>query len=147
MSGNLNASVITNPPFPGKERHLLRAMLARIFHATQLAPKGLYEMAGEEGETQEIKMAEEFTSPSNDELKSLDVWGNALQAINLQGTVTLITPADMNDDDAEAWKGKMETEDPAVEAFRGIAEMKGMPGTSAIPEEERAWTVKACGDT
>jgi len=50
LSGNLNASIQTNPPFPGAERHYLRAILARIFHATQIAPKGLYEMAGEEGE-------------------------------------------------------------------------------------------------
>lgn len=34
MTGNLNASIESNPPFPGKERHFLRAMLARIFHAT-----------------------------------------------------------------------------------------------------------------
>jgi len=34
LTGNLNASVQSNPTFPGAERHLLRAMLARIFHAT-----------------------------------------------------------------------------------------------------------------
>ena len=83
LTGNLNASVESNPPFKGAERHLLRAMLARIFHATQIAPKGQYEMAGEEGEAQEIKLAEEFAMPGNDECKSLDVWGNALPAINL----------------------------------------------------------------
>jgi len=44
FTGNLNANVDTNPPFPGKERHFLRAMIARIFHATALSPKGLYEM-------------------------------------------------------------------------------------------------------
>jgi len=32
LTGNLNSSVDTNPPFPGKERHLLRAQLARIQH-------------------------------------------------------------------------------------------------------------------
>lgn len=30
LTGNLNATIDTNPPFPGKERHLLRAQLARI---------------------------------------------------------------------------------------------------------------------
>jgi radial spoke head protein 4A len=30
MSGHLNASIDCNPPFPGKERHFLRAQLARI---------------------------------------------------------------------------------------------------------------------
>jgi radial spoke head protein 4A len=34
MTGCLNADVDSNPPFPGKERHFLRAQLARIFHGT-----------------------------------------------------------------------------------------------------------------
>ena len=34
FSGNLNADIDSNPTFSGKERHLLRATLARIFHAT-----------------------------------------------------------------------------------------------------------------
>jgi hypothetical protein len=51
LSGNLNAEVLNcYPTFPGKERHFLRAQLARIFHATALSPKGLYEMTEEEGE-------------------------------------------------------------------------------------------------
>ena len=34
LSGDLNAGVDSQPPFPYKERHLLRAQLARIQHAT-----------------------------------------------------------------------------------------------------------------
>ena len=51
-----------NPTFPGKERHLLRATLARIFAATAIAPKGLFEMSEpeEEGQKPEPKFAEEF---------------------------------------------------------------------------------------
>ena len=56
----MNAEIDTNPSFPGKERHLLRATLARIFAATAIAPKGLFEMAEEEGEKPEAKFAEEF---------------------------------------------------------------------------------------
>jgi hypothetical protein len=44
FTGNLNASVNSNPPFPGKERHLLRAQLTRITHATSIIPKGLLEI-------------------------------------------------------------------------------------------------------
>ncbi len=43
FSGNLMADIDTNPPFPGKERHYLRAQIARITHATLLIPKGLLE--------------------------------------------------------------------------------------------------------
>ena len=43
FTGDLNASFDSNPTFPGKERHLLRATLARIFSATAVVPKGLFE--------------------------------------------------------------------------------------------------------
>ena len=49
LTGQLDAPVHGYPPFPGKERHFLRAQIARISHATTLCPKGLYN-APEEGE-------------------------------------------------------------------------------------------------
>jgi radial spoke head protein 4A len=44
FTGNLNATIDSCPPFPGKERHLLRAQLARIQHASEICPKGLFEI-------------------------------------------------------------------------------------------------------
>lgn len=41
FTGDLNASFDSNPAFPGKERHFLRATLARIFSATAIVPMGL----------------------------------------------------------------------------------------------------------
>ena len=61
FTGNLNATINCNPPFPGKERHYLRAQIARITHATSISPKGLYEI---EDETNIMKLAEEFTMPA-----------------------------------------------------------------------------------
>lgn len=57
FTGDLNADINSNPPFPGKERHLLRATLARISHATQIVPKGLYEI---DEESNEMKFTEDF---------------------------------------------------------------------------------------
>ena len=48
MTGNLDGTIVSNPPFPGKERHLLRAQLARLTHATELCPKGAFEWDDEE---------------------------------------------------------------------------------------------------
>ena len=48
FSGNLNASIDSCPPFPGKERHLLRATLARITHGTELCFKGTYDFTEDE---------------------------------------------------------------------------------------------------
>ena len=44
FTGNLNAPIDSCPPFPGKERHLLRAQLARITHGAEICPKGIYEI-------------------------------------------------------------------------------------------------------
>jgi radial spoke head protein 4A len=38
----LQAEVSGFPPFPGVEANYLRAMIARIGHATQVAPGGFY---------------------------------------------------------------------------------------------------------
>jgi len=73
FTGNLNADVDTNPAFVGKERHLLRATLARIFHATAIVPKGLFAL---DEETNEVKFAEEFAFPKTDELRDIKSWSN-----------------------------------------------------------------------
>jgi len=44
ISGNLNSSINTNPIFPGKERHFLRAQIGRITYGTSIVPKGLIEI-------------------------------------------------------------------------------------------------------
>ena len=62
FSGNLNAQIDSCPPFPGKERHLLRATLARIACATQLCYKGAYEIDEESGA---VKPAEEQPNPES----------------------------------------------------------------------------------
>ena len=71
LTGNLNAQIDSNPPFPGKERHFLRAQISRITHATSIIPKGLLEV---DEETNKEKYAEEFAVPGTEELKSLETW-------------------------------------------------------------------------
>lgn len=79
LTGNLNAEVITNPPFPGSERHFLRAQLARIFVGTALHPKGLFNMEAineEEGAPEVMKVVDEFLLPQTEDLKQPEIWGN-----------------------------------------------------------------------
>jgi radial spoke head protein 4A len=40
FTGDLEAKIWTNPHFVGREKHLLRAQIARISHATTIVPKG-----------------------------------------------------------------------------------------------------------
>jgi hypothetical protein len=44
FTGDLNRAIYTNPYFFGKEKHYLRAQIARISHSTTLCPKGQYRM-------------------------------------------------------------------------------------------------------
>ena len=86
--------------------------------------------------------------PGCDELKSLEVWGNALPHVMLGGATTFTEPEDIGEAELEELKAKMETEDPPVEAFRSLAEMKGMPGTALNAEDsDKAWLSKIVGDT
>lgn len=85
LTGNLNAPIDSNPPFPGKERHFLRAQIARITHATVIIPKGMYEFDEEAGAE---KFAEEFAVPATEELKSLEVWAHRHQNVLGAGRIT-----------------------------------------------------------
>jgi radial spoke head protein 4/6 len=94
-TGNLNASIDSNPPFPGKERHFLRAQIARITHGTVMIPKGLLEMDDETGKE---KFAEEFAVPGTEELKSLEVWGHQHPIILNAGRVSHAVAPDTSEE-------------------------------------------------
>ena len=51
----------------------MRAQIARIFAATNIAPKGLFEISEE---TNELKFTDEFTMPQTDDLRNLESWCN-----------------------------------------------------------------------
>ena len=138
LTGHLNAEVNCCPPFPGKERHLLRAQLARITHASEICPKGLYEI---DEETQEVKMAEEFTMPSTEELNNMENWGHQHPIILKVGRCSHVAPAHMTDEEKEEYLGKLGEEDKVEERFRALNEDVPIKGL------ETAWINKICGDT
>lgn len=141
LTGDLNAPIDSNPPFPGKERHFLRAQLARIFHATAIVPKGLFEI---DEETNEMKFAEEFAIPGTEELKSYEAWGNLHPVILKAGRTTHIEPEGMPEEEKEEYMAKLADEDKTEERFRGINEQQPMPD---MGEGVAPWISKVCGDT
>jgi hypothetical protein len=44
FSGDLERRIITNPFFHKREKHLLRAQIARISFSTSIVPKGLFRL-------------------------------------------------------------------------------------------------------
>lgn len=105
----MNAEVNSNPSFPGKERHFLRAQLARIFAATTIAPKGLFEI---DEETNLMKFTEDFAMPGTEELKSMEAWSNVSQSILKNGRTAYVAPGDLDDEAKDAWISEMNDKDP-----------------------------------
>ncbi len=66
FSGDLEKDIICNPFFFGKEKHLLRAQIARIVHSTILVPRGSYKL-GEESE----RDIEEFVPEEDSKVEPL----------------------------------------------------------------------------
>ena len=56
FTGNLENKVVTNPHFSGKEKHLLRAQIARISFSCNLVPSGIYKV--NEEDPKEIELIE-----------------------------------------------------------------------------------------
>ncbi|CDW87426.1 UNKNOWN [Stylonychia lemnae] len=135
FTGHLNASVNSNPPFPGKERHLLRAQLTRITHATSIIPKGLLEI---DEESQKEKYAEEFNFP--DDIKSLESWSHQHANILHAGRVSHLPPQNISEEEKDEYLGKLAESDPVLERFKTLNEDGPMPGL------ETAWLSKVVGD-
>lgn len=55
FTGNLDASIHSFPPFPGKEINYLRAQIARITATTHISPNGYFQSPEEEEEEEEEK--------------------------------------------------------------------------------------------
>jgi radial spoke head protein 4/6 len=137
LTGDLNGEVLSNPPFPGKERHFLRSQIARIAHATTLAPKGLLE-PNEEQEGEMI-YSEEFSMPALEELNNTESWVHHYPNILNAGRITHMKP-NVPEDQLDEEMAKLEEEDKILEKLMGINE------DQPIPPLESAWLMKIVGD-
>lgn len=137
FTGNLNGSIDSCPPFPGKERHLLRCQLARIQHAAEICPKGMYEIDEETGDE---KVPEELPALGVEELKSLEAWGHRYPIILKAGRCSHKAPTGLDEEASAAWAEKMAEEDKTEERFKALNEDVPIKGL------ETAWIVKVCGD-
>lgn len=78
FSGDLERDIICNPFFFGKEKHLLRAQIARIAQSTTLVPKGSYKLNEESDRDIDEYVPEEDSKipalPSTKNAAKLDAW-------------------------------------------------------------------------
>lgn len=63
LTGDLDAAVPSYPPFPGTEKNLLRAQLARISGATLISPDGFFKLDEDELPNIILAEGEDFPEP------------------------------------------------------------------------------------
>jgi len=135
LTGNLDAKVITHPHFPGTEKDLLRAQIARITADTVLCIKD-FVVANEDGEIAENP---EFVIPRGDELGNKDAWTHERAHLLRTGRTTHHEIPDEAEEEEDIKKKlKMEKEqaaDPARSRVRAIA-----------TDPDLAWAVRQGGD-
>ncbi|XP_041035420.1 radial spoke head protein 4 homolog A [Carcharodon carcharias] len=119
FTGDLEAPVISYPPFPGNEMNYLRAQIARISAGTQISPLGFYQFGEEEEEEEEGSVREnyeenpEFEGISTAELlDSMANWVHHTQHILPQGRCVWFNPIQKKEEDFEEEEEEEEQEAP-----------------------------------
>ncbi|CDI76428.1 radial spokehead-L protein, putative [Eimeria acervulina] len=140
LSGDLNKQVVTFPWFAGRERHLLRALIALISSETILCPSGWLQ-AMEEGSGSDPQGDDpEFEFPTNAQtLASVGSWCHYRPYITKSG-LTVYPEVDEEDEEAKQLQETIE-EEPILELGRSITE------DSPLPNGSPAWCIRTSGDT
>jgi radial spoke head protein 4A len=121
FTGDLNAPIDTNPPFLGKERHLLRAQIARISHSTTIIPKDMYKP--QEENDRDIEYNEEFGFPSTGELTSFENWSHLHPIIlNSANRTSHYVDLSIPEEEREELLAKKNEENPVLERLKGVNE-------------------------
>lgn len=95
LTGNLDASVPSYPPFGGLEKHLLRATIAQIVGSTAISPEGYF--VPNEDDPLIIQVAEaealaaSFPKAAAD-MKEAEMWRHHELELNKIGRITVLPP-------------------------------------------------------
>ncbi|CAN0029291.1 unnamed protein product [Phaeothamnion confervicola] len=126
LTGDLNAPVPGYPPFPGKERALLRAQIARIASATSVSPAGFFEL-DEESDPPAIRPAASETlaesypkSPA--ELAAADAWCHYALELNARGRCRPPPPPPGADGDEDATDAEDADAPEEIPPLRALSE-------------------------
>jgi len=135
MTGDLNSKVITHPHFPGTEKELLRAQIARITADTVLCITG-FVAANEDGE---IAQNTEWICPEASYLAKPEGWTHERAHILKTGrTIHHEIPEDAEEEEDKKKADKMRQEqeaDPVRSRIRGIE-----------TDPDLQWAVRQGGD-
>lgn len=148
FTGDLNSEVKSYPPFPGKEKHLLKAQIVRISCAAVLAPKGLYKT--QEEKPREIEFEEEALKlPEYAELKNPDNWVHLHHCLLNLGRASHWVNPNLSEEEKQKVADELAEKDPEVERLKGITEEKSpfMKEGEENQEEQPNWQVREYGES
>jgi len=129
LTGRLSSAVSAYPLFPGNEAAYLRAQIARIAHATVVAPGGMFaageEDAIEKAEGWEPAPAREYALPAN--------WAHRLGHLKKQGRTKVFKPeAEEGAEEKEPTEEEAEEDPGALAALEADAEVEGGPAWAPL---------------
>ncbi|XP_008066016.1 radial spoke head protein 4 homolog A [Carlito syrichta] len=142
FTGQLDAPIISYPPFPGNESNYLRAQIARISAGTHISPLGFYQFGEEEGEEEEEVEGGRGGFEENpdfeglhvtDLVESLSNWVHHSQHILSQGRCHWFNPIPKNEEEEEEEDEQKEEE--KVEEPDYIEQEVGPPLLTPISED------------
>ena len=130
LTGDLERPIYSNPFFFGKEKHYLRAQIARIMHSTQLIPKDTFRLVEEDERNIEENVNEEtgeIPQPTTLDMAKASNWVHAQPNILKTCRTAHLepeAPEDLPEDeefDPEEEKKKIEAADPYEPRLKSIS--------------------------
>merc|ERR1712039_111352 len=148
-TGDLSASVVSMPWFPGGEKHLLRARIARITSSCKLAVSGYLEVNEDEDTGRKsVRPVEEYEFPSHDDLKAEAAWVHAAPFLLSSGKSTwpdLEPLQELVPEKVIQELTQQQENEPAHELLEGIAaDLEELKPEGA--ETSPAWSIRVYGD-
>lgn len=152
LSGKLDSPVLSMPWFPGKERHLLRAQIARISATCSLATKDWY--VEDDEAPGKLKQAEDPIAafPAPEELASDAAWVHRMPCLNKIGKcsypdVSALQEAELiNEEQAKAIAAQIEAEGEQKAILAGVDQDLAEVKPEGDDVNVVAWSYKVFGD-
>lgn len=150
VTGSLDSPVKSHPPFPGKERHYLRAQIGRIAAATTVSPRGYYTNEEEEDENNEEEVTltpdPEYGGQPPSALLDMNSWVHHHEYILPQGRCSYyrMPSTRQNEEEEEDYEEEEENEEEEEIAESGPKLLTGIAEDAAFSNGGPAWCVRVC---
>ena len=144
FTGDLERKIITNPYFNGKEKHYLRAQIARIHHGTTLIPYGLFRPTEDDPKEIEANEGDDDNKyvPQTENQSTLPNWCHYPKSILKNWRVGHMDPEvpEGVEIEPEELLKQIEAKDPYEPRLKSVTK------DSQVEDGIPAWSIKLYGD-